>query len=45
MRIDAGFSTGPNMAWLIEMGYIVLTKAHNGATANSLRGTVPAQTE
>jgi hypothetical protein len=45
LRIDAGFSTGPNMAWLIEMGYIVLTKAHNGATANSLRGTVPAQTE
>jgi hypothetical protein len=45
LRIDAGFSTGPNMAWLIEMGYIVLTKAHNGATANSLRGTIPAQTE
>jgi hypothetical protein len=45
LRIDAGFSTGPNMAWLIEMGYIVLTKAHNGATANSLKGTVPAQTE
>jgi hypothetical protein len=45
LRIDAGFSTGPNLAWLIEMGYIVLTKAHNGATANSLKGTVPAQTE
>jgi len=45
LRIDAGFSTGPNMAWLIEMGYIVLTKAHNGATANSLKGTVPAQTK
>jgi hypothetical protein len=45
LRIDAGFSTGPNLAWLIEMGYIVLTKAHNGATANSLRRTVPAQTE
>jgi hypothetical protein len=45
LRIDAGFSTGPNMAWLIEMGYIVLTKAHNGATANSLKDTVSAQTE
>ena len=45
LRIDAGFSTGSNLAWLIEMGYIVLTKAHNGATANNLRGTVPAQTE
>lgn len=31
LRIDAGFSTGPNLAWLIEIGYIVLTKAHNGA--------------
>jgi hypothetical protein len=45
LRIDAGFSTGPNLTWLIEMGYIVLTKAHNGATATSLRGTVSAQTE
>jgi hypothetical protein len=44
LRIDAGFSTGPNLTWLIEMGYIVLTKAHNGATASSLRRTVPAQT-
>jgi hypothetical protein len=44
LRIDAGFSTGPNLAWLIEMGYTVLTKAHNGATANSLLRTVPAQT-
>jgi hypothetical protein len=45
LRIDAGFSTGPNLTWLIEMGYTLLTKAHNGATANSLLGTVPAQTE
>ena len=41
LRIDAGFSTGPNMAWLIEMGYIVLTKAHHGGTAHSLRQRVP----
>jgi len=45
LRIDAGFSTGPNLSWLIEMGYIVLTKAHNGGTANSLQRTVSAQTE
>ena len=45
LRIDAGFSTGPNLTWLIDMGYIVLTKAHNGATANSLQRTVSAQTE
>ncbi len=45
LRIDAGFSTGRNLSWLIEMGYIVLTKAHNGGTANSLQRTVSAQTE
>ena len=45
LRIDAGFSTGPNLTWLIEMGYIVLTKAHHGGTANSLRRTVSTQTE
>jgi hypothetical protein len=44
LRIDAGFSTGPNLAWLIEMGYTVLTKAHSGNTADSLRQRLPAQT-
>lgn len=44
LRIDAGFSTGPNLAWLIEMGYTVLTKAHSGNTADSLRRRLPAQT-
>jgi hypothetical protein len=43
LRIDAGFSTGPNMAWLIEMGYIVLTKAHHRGTAHSLRQRVSPQ--
>jgi len=37
LRIDAGFSTGPNLAWLIEMGYIVLTKAHHSSISQSLR--------
>ncbi len=41
LRIDAGFSIGPNLAWLIEMGYIVRTKAHHGSTADSLRRRVP----
>jgi hypothetical protein len=45
LRIDAGFSIGPNLAWLIEMGYIVLTKAHHGSTAHSLRRRVSPQTK
>ena len=36
LRIDAGFSTGENLAWLIEMGYIVLTKAHHSSISHSL---------
>jgi hypothetical protein len=36
LRIDAGFSTGSNLAWLIEMGYIVLTKAHHSSISQSL---------
>lgn len=45
MRIDAGFSTGLNLAWLIDMGYIVLTKAHHNGTARSLRGRVLPHTD
>jgi hypothetical protein len=45
LRIDAGFSTGPNLAWLIEMGYTVLTKAHHGSTTHSLRQRLSPQTE
>ena len=37
LRIDAGFSTGLNLAWLIEMGYSVLTKAHHASITQSLR--------
>lgn len=43
LRIDAGFSTGPNLAWLIEMGYTVLTKAHHSSTAHCLRRRLPVQ--
>lgn len=45
VRIDAGFSTGLNLAWLIEMGYTVLTKAHHGSSTDSLRRRLPAQPE
>ncbi len=36
LRIDAGFSTDANLTWLIEMGYVVYTKAHNGQTTARL---------
>jgi hypothetical protein len=45
LRIDAGFSTGANLTWLIEMGYILLTKAHHCGTARSLRQRLAPQTE
>jgi hypothetical protein len=43
LRIDAGFSTGLNLTWLIEMGYTVLTKAHHSGSTQSLRRYLPAQ--
>ena len=43
VRLDAGFSTGPNLTWLIEMGHIVLTKVHHQASSDSLRRRLPAQ--
>lgn len=45
LRIDAGFSTGVNMAWLIEMGYTVLTKAHHNSSAHSLRRRLRPETQ
>jgi len=45
LRIDAGFSTGLNLTWLIEMGYTVLTKAHHGSTSHSLRRRLSPHTE
>lgn len=41
IRIDAGFSSGANLAWLIELGYEVLTKAHNAQVTRRLRATKP----
>jgi len=45
VRIDAGFSTGLNLTWLIEMGYTVLTKAHHSSSTDSLRRRLPPQPE
>ncbi len=44
LRLDAGFSTGANLTWLIEMGYVILTKAHHSQTSDSLRRQLAAQT-
>lgn len=40
LRMDAGFGTDANITWLIEMGYIIYTKAHNAQVANKLKGMV-----
>lgn len=45
LRIDAGFSTGPNLTWLIEMGYTVLTKAHHSSSTDSLRRHLATPTQ
>lgn len=42
MRLDAGFATETNLAWLIEMGYTVLTKVHRGHTTKPLQRSLPA---
>lgn len=42
VRVDAGFSTGANLTWLIEMGYAILTKAHHSQTSDSLRRRLSA---
>jgi hypothetical protein len=42
LRIDAGFASGENLAWLIEMGYVVYSKAPNAQTTAHLRQRVPA---
>jgi len=41
-RMDSGFSSGVNLTWLIEMGYLVNTKAMGGLTTAALRKTVAA---
>jgi hypothetical protein len=45
VRIDAGFSTGLNLTWLIELGYTVLTKAHHNSSTHCLRRGLPTQAQ
>jgi len=45
VRVDAGFGTGPNIAWLIEMGFLVYTKAYNAQVAAKLRAKVEPDTQ
>ena len=44
LRVDAGFASGPNVTWLIEMGYQVYTKAPNDQTTKALRARVTPET-
>ncbi len=44
VRMDGGFSGGEQIAWLIEMGYQVNTKAPSDKTTNALRRQVSAKT-
>ncbi len=41
VRIDAGFASGENLTWLLEMGYAPNTKAPNGQTTTALRAQLP----
>jgi hypothetical protein len=40
VRLDAGFGTDPNVTWLIEMGYIIYTKAFSTQVAAKLKAQV-----
>ena len=40
-RMDAGFASGENLTWLIEMGYWPDTKAPNGRTTKVLQAQLP----
>jgi len=40
-RMDAGFASGENLMWLLEMGYCPNTKAPNGQTATALCAHLP----
>lgn len=44
-RLDAGFGTDPNVTWLIEMGYIVYTKAFSAQVAVKLKAQVQPETD
>jgi hypothetical protein len=41
VRIDAGFASGENLTWLLELGYAPNTKAPNARTTAALRAQLP----
>jgi hypothetical protein len=43
IRLDAGFATDANLAWLIELGYTVLSKVHSGHTTGRLQRGIGAE--
>ncbi len=44
-RMDSGFTSGENLAWLLEMGYCPNTKAPNDRTTSALRARLTAQSQ
>ncbi len=44
VRMDAGFVSGENLTWLLEMGYCLNTKACNDKTTRALRARLSADT-
>jgi hypothetical protein len=44
-RMDAGFVSGENLTWLLEMGYCPTTKAPNDRTTTALRKQVSPKTQ
>jgi hypothetical protein len=42
IRVDAGFGSGAEIAWLIEMGYVVYTKAYSDKVTQAMRRRLPA---
>jgi len=44
VRVDAGFSSGANLRYLLELGYEVETRANNSAVARALRQRVTPTT-
>jgi hypothetical protein len=44
-RMDAGFVSGENLTWFLEMGYCPNTKAPNDRTTTALRAQLSPQTQ
>ena len=45
MRLDAGFATEAHLAWLVEMGYTVLTKVYSGHTTSRLQRSIDPEAQ